>query len=155
MKLSAKVLLFSTIGLLTVSMYSCSESTEEISTEINADNVVTADYNVEGMVCAMGCAKTIQDELSAMNGVASCEVSFENGTAHVEFDKTQLSENDVIAAIEGMADGKYKVNKNEESVESEEDSELEVSEEGEGSVSEVSLPSFEMPNLVELLFNQL
>ena len=61
-------------GVICVSLNSCSNSEGKASTkkEINTENVVVAEYNVDGMVCAMGCAKTIQDELAAMNGVASC-----------------------------------------------------------------------------------
>lgn len=145
-------------GVICVSLNSCSNSEGKASTkkEINTENVVVAEYNVDGMVCAMGCAKTIQDELAAMNGVASCEVSFENATAHIEYDKTQLSENELIAVIEGLADGKYKVNKTEGELEKkiEEGNNVEESEESEETISEVKLPSFEIPNLLELLFKQ-
>lgn len=132
---------------------SSSDSTEETTTEISVENVIVSDYSIDGMVCAMGCAKTIQDELAETNGVAACEVDFESGKAHVEYDKTQLSENDIIALIEGMADGQYKVSEWKEEVEKE----IEVEEGGETeeSLTEVSLPSFEIPNLFSLLFNQL
>ena len=121
--------------------------------------VTYAWFMLEGMVCAMGCAKTIQDKLTEMNGVAECNVDFEAGKAHVAFDKTQLSENEIIALIEGMADGQYKVGpweeSNEEEVEEMEIEESDSGEESESTITEVSLPDFEIPNLFSLLFNQL
>ena len=104
----------------------------------------------------MGCAKTIESEIADMSGVGACEVDFESGKAYVEFDKSQLQEKDIIATIEGMADGQYKVNKWEEKVEAEvEVEDIEASEESEETTAEVSLPNFEVPNLFKLLFNQL
>lgn len=158
-----KISLLVLSATLIISVSSCSSSEEDVvidKTEINTDNIVVADYAIDGMVCAMGCAKTIQDELSATNGVASCEVNYEEKTAHVEFDGSQLSEVEIIALIEGMADGKYKVVKSEDEIIEESSEEIEVedvetSEDSETSVVEVNLPSFEMPNLFELLFNQL
>lgn len=71
--------------------------------------IVSVNYAVEGMVCSLGCAKTIQKEVAAIEGVSSCDVSFEDKKAHIEFDKSQLSEKEIIAIIEGVADGQYKV----------------------------------------------
>lgn len=163
MKKFGKIAVYCSIGLITFSISACSETTQD-ATE-SADVVISeadlfiADYSVEGMVCAMGCAKTIQDEVADMAGIAACEVDFESGKAHIEFDQTQVKEGDIIAAIEGMADGQYKVSKWEDKAEEEtiEESqeELEVSEESEETTSEVSLPNFEIPNLFKLLFNQL
>lgn len=161
MKNTIKILGLVAVTTLFISVTSCSSSEENTATEINTENIVVADYAIEGMVCAMGCAKTIEDEVAAMDGVANCEVNYEEKTAHIEFDGGQLSENDVIAKIESLADGKYKVNElgsNEVSEETTEKVEADNAEEGEGSeesVVEVSLPSFEIPNLFELLFKQL
>lgn len=148
---------------LLINFTSCSSSEGDIAiekTEINTENIIVADYAIDGMVCAMGCAKTIQDELSATNGVANCEVNYEEKTAHVEFDHSQLTEIELIALIEGLADGKYKVSKREEKVVEEssevfEGEDVETSENSENSEVEVRLPSFEIPNLFELLFKQI
>lgn len=160
MKKIKLTLVFVALGTFSIALNSCSNSaleTEE-SVSVNAENVVVADYSVEGMVCAMGCAKTIQDELAAMNGVVACDVDFDNGKAHIEYDKSQLDEKDLIAVIEGLAEGKYKVSEWNGDVEAEKkeaEFEVEESENSEGSTGEVSLPSFEMPNLLDLLLNQI
>lgn len=157
MKAKFNSFLYLILAVIMVNTSACSSSNENTQdkTTIEAENIVIADYTVDGMVCAMGCAKTIQDELSAMNGIASCEVNFDNGKAHVEFDKTQLSENEVIKVIEGLADGQYKVTKWNEADNQITTDEVEGNENTESSVSDVNLPSFEMPNLFELLFRQL
>ncbi len=156
MKTTKKILtLFIVVSMFTT-IYSCStsetENVTEAATEIKAENLQVADYSVEGMVCAVGCAKTIQDELSHLNGVAAVNVDFESGKAHVEYDKTQLSEADIKSLIEGLAEGQYKVK-----VWTEQEQQIEVEEGGETEedLTEVSLPSINIPNLFSFLFNQL
>jgi len=164
MKSLSKTLGLVALAVMFVNFSACSSAEEQndvANTEINSENIIVADYAIDGMVCAMGCAKTIQDEVAGMEGVANCEVNYEEKTAHIEFDGGQLSENDVIAKIESLADGKYKVNElgsneaNEETLKEVEVDNIEEGEDSEESVVEVSLPSFEMPNLFELLFKQL
>ena len=40
------------------------ESAPKEHKAIAAENVQTASFNIEGMTCAVGCAKTIEEELS-------------------------------------------------------------------------------------------
>jgi len=39
--------------------------------------VETASFTISGMTCAIGCAKTIQDELSETDGVQKATVDFD------------------------------------------------------------------------------
>jgi len=127
---------------------------EETAIEISTENLIVADYVIEGMVCAMGCAATIEKDVAEMNGVVSASVDYEAEKAHFEFDEAIISEKEIIAKIEGLADGQYKVSgwnaASNESIEDEEESEG-----TEESVVEVSLPSFEIPNLFTLLMDQI
>lgn len=66
----------------------------------------TATFTIEGMTCAMGCAKTIEEKLSAMDGVQKAEVNFEAKTATINFDRDKLQSADLKKAIESCADGK-------------------------------------------------
>ncbi len=50
---------------------------------IVAENVQTASFEIEGMTCAMGCAKTIEKELSNLEGVEKATVDFDKKTATV------------------------------------------------------------------------
>lgn len=108
-------------GLLFVS---CKKTTEEapketaktekeapkVKKEIAAENLQTASFKVEGMVCAVGCAKTIQDELSALDGVQTATVDFDKKIGTVTFDKTVQTPETLTKIVQATGDGKtYKV----------------------------------------------
>ncbi|WP_026728571.1 heavy-metal-associated domain-containing protein [Flavobacterium denitrificans] len=77
---------------------------------IPAENVQTASFEIEGMTCAMGCAKTIEKELSNLDGVEKATVDFDKKTATVTFDKTIQNENSLTTVVQKTGDGKtYKV----------------------------------------------
>ncbi len=134
-----------------------SEQSEKTNVEVSTENLIVADYAIEGMVCAMGCAATIEKDVAGMDGIALADVDYEAGKAHFEFDKEVVSEKEIIAKIESIADGQYKVTEWVESneVEEVEASEEEIVESNEGSITEVSLPSFEIPNLFTLLLDRI
>lgn len=77
---------------------------------IAPENVQTASFEIEGMTCAMGCAKTIEKELSNLDGVEKAAVDFDKKTATITFDKTIQNENSLTTVVQGTGDGKtYKV----------------------------------------------
>lgn len=78
--------------------------------EIAAENLQTASFSIEGMTCAVGCAATIQDELTALDGVQNAAVDFEKKIATVSFDKTIQTPESLSKVVEETGDGKtYKV----------------------------------------------
>jgi len=82
----------------------------KVKKEIAAENLQTANFNIEGMTCAIGCAKTIQEELSELEGVQSAAVDFDNKTATVTFDKTVQNEESLTKVVQATGDGEtYKV----------------------------------------------
>jgi mercuric ion binding protein len=82
----------------------------KVHKEIAAQNVQTASFNIEGMTCAMGCAKTIESELSDLDGVQEAKVDFEKKTATVTFDKTIQNPENLTKIVQATGDGKtYKV----------------------------------------------
>ena len=88
-----------------------SDSTTETSAphvkkEIAATNLQTASFTIKGMTCAIGCAKTIQEELNGLEGVKMAAVNFEKELATVSFDKTLLSPAALTKVVEAAADGK-------------------------------------------------
>jgi periplasmic mercuric ion binding protein len=77
---------------------------------IAAENVQTASFTIEGMTCAMGCAKTIEKELSNLDGVEKATVDFDKKTATVVFDKTVQNPDNLTKVVQATGDGKtYKV----------------------------------------------
>ncbi len=70
----------------------------------------TASFHIEGMTCAIGCAKTIEEKLSKMDGVQNAKVDFDKKEATVNFDLDKLKSEDLVKAVETTGDGKtYKV----------------------------------------------
>ncbi len=109
--------------LLTLLFVGCKEKTEDavseaaketsvpkVKKEIAAANLQTASFTIKGMTCAVGCAKTIQEELNGLDGVKTATVDFEKELATVSFDKTVLNSEKITKVVEATADGKsYKV----------------------------------------------
>ena len=70
----------------------------------------TASFKIEGMTCAMGCAKTIETKLSKMDGVQKATVDFDKKEATVDFDASVLTPEKLTKAVETTGDGEtYKV----------------------------------------------
>jgi mercuric ion binding protein len=85
-------------------------SDSEQPKEIAAANLQTASFTVEGMTCAIGCAKTIQEELTDLDGVQTAKVDFDKKLATVTFDKTVQTPETLTKVVQATGDGKtYKV----------------------------------------------
>jgi len=127
------------------------------TSEVSSGEVQVVDYAVEGMVCAMGCAATIQKDVAGMEGVIVADVDYEAEKAHFEFDPAITSEEEIKAKIATIADGQYKLSTwtEKEAATEEVVTEGEETEVEDESLVKVSLPSFEIPNLFTLLLNQL
>lgn len=120
MKITKTIFVLALASLLTVSCKKGAETKEGITEKENeapkkkviiaAENVQTASFEVEGMTCAVGCAKTIEEELSAMDGVQKATVDFDSKKATVVFDKSIQNQDNLTKVVEATADGKtYKV----------------------------------------------
>jgi copper chaperone CopZ len=82
----------------------------KVKKEIAAANLQTASFKVEGMTCAVGCAKTIQEELTELDGVQTATVDFDKKLATVTFDKTVQNPESLTKVVQATGDGKtYKV----------------------------------------------
>ncbi len=120
MKITKTIVALAFVSLL---MTSCKKeaTTTETTTEktaetpkkevvIAAENVQTASFEIEGMTCAIGCAKTIEEELGELEGVQKATVDFDSKKATVVFDKTIQNQDNLTKVVEATADGKtYKV----------------------------------------------
>ncbi|MEO1032943.1 MAG: heavy metal-associated domain-containing protein [Bacteroidota bacterium] len=49
------------------------------------------EFGIEGMTCAMGCAKTIEKKMAKMDGVKSAKVDFDKRMAMVEYDEAKVT----------------------------------------------------------------
>ncbi len=110
------------LTLTSVLLTSCKKETNEPTSEVANENATTetvvtaavkpetATFGIEGMTCAMGCAKTIEKKLAAMDGVQKATVDFDKKTATVAYDADKQTQKNLFATVEAAADGKtYKV----------------------------------------------
>lgn len=59
----------------------------------------TVSFEIEGMKCAMGCAKVIEKNIAKMDGVKEATVNFDTKTATVSYDIDIVSKNDLTATV--------------------------------------------------------
>lgn len=85
-------------------------NTPKVKKEIAAANLQEASFKIDGMTCAIGCAKTIEEELNGLDGVKAAKVDFEKKSASISFDKTILTPKIITKVVQATGDGKtYKV----------------------------------------------
>lgn len=106
------------LGLFSSGITGCTENA--VSTSSKEKKMVVAnteaEYVVEGMHCQHGCAGTIEKSLISMSGIQDCSVNFDTKKAIVRFDKEMTSSEKIIAAIEALNDGQYKITNSEETM---------------------------------------
>lgn len=70
-------------------------------------------FEIEGMVCIMGCGGSIRSKLAETNAVEACEFDFEDGRemnkVTVSFDKNKTTPEKIIKIVTDMNDGQFKV----------------------------------------------
>ena len=98
---------FLALVLLSMIGLNCSAPQENSDVKLVSDKQLA--LKVDGMVCAVGCAKFIEKQVSKMDGVTACTVNFEDGTASVSFSSQAIGEEKIIEAITDINDGQYKV----------------------------------------------
>ena len=91
---------------VTATTSSTETSAPKAKKEIAAANLQKASFTIEGMTCAIGCAKTIQEELSGLEGVQTATVDFEKKLATVSFDKTKQTPESLTKIVQATGDGK-------------------------------------------------
>jgi mercuric ion binding protein len=74
---------------------------------ISLANAKAVEISIDGMMCAVGCAATIEKNLTKTDGVVSAAVDFEAKTGWVVFDpNTALTKDKLIAVVQQSGDGK-------------------------------------------------
>ncbi len=79
----------------------------------NSGDKYIAGLDIEGMACEMMCGNKIAGTLNGLDGVKNTDIEFngegEINRAFVEYDNTAISEKEMIAAVNAVANGHYKV----------------------------------------------
>lgn len=117
MKFTISIVAFSLFYTLLISCKDTASNPASVNNKstLEKNNAVvvkpeTASFKIEGMTCAMGCAKTIETKLSKMDGVQKATVDFDKKQATIDFDAAVLTSEKIAKAVESTADGEtYKV----------------------------------------------
>jgi copper chaperone len=68
--------------------------------EKNQENTETLKLKVKGMSCQAGCANGIDRMLGQQEGIVESKTTFDSGTSEVKFDKSKISDKEIVALIE-------------------------------------------------------
>jgi len=69
-----------------------SNSKTEVTKKLDPNaTYAKAEFKIDGMTCAMGCAKTIEKKMAKMDGVKSAKVDFDRQLAMVEYDEALVT----------------------------------------------------------------
>lgn len=103
--------------LLTVLFFAFSCSTQSADsakadstkTEVNKSAVAntSAELEIRGMTCEVGCKKLIEKNVRKMAGVTKFDIDFEHNSAYLEFDSSITSAEKVKEVINGINNGTY------------------------------------------------
>ena len=97
------VLLF----IVTFGFTACNTATKkkpEIQ-EVTIENSQKIAFQITGMTCEIGCAKTIQSKLSKKKGITSAKVIFKDSMGLVAFNETIISTDEIRSFVKGIAGG--------------------------------------------------
>ena len=111
------------VTVFALAMVSCKNNTAEpevktVEVEVANKDVSPAldpnatyakvEFSIEGMTCAMGCAKTIEKKMAKMEGVKMAKVDFGKELAMVEYDEAKVTPKSLKEAV-AKAGETYKV----------------------------------------------
>lgn len=115
MKTLKSIILLTFILILS---FSCKQKDAEVKTvEVETEEVkildpnatyAKAEFTIDGMTCAIGCAATIQKKISKMDGVKSATVDFDKKLAMVEYNEAKVTPTTLEEAV-GTVSNTYKV----------------------------------------------
>ena len=79
-------------------------ATTNIAENVVDANLSEASFSIAGMMCKMGCAKTIENNLSKMEGVQMASVDFETSIATVLYNASILKTDDLALTVINTGD---------------------------------------------------
>jgi Cu+-exporting ATPase len=98
------------LSIIFISLLSCQDKTQSKTDEVIAVEAdATAQISIDGMVCQHGCANFLSEQISTMEGVKDCEVSYEKSMATINYDNSIISEVAFVDFINSCKDSIYSV----------------------------------------------
>lgn len=87
-------------GLIAAMIFGSCQNTNK------APKIVTSEFNITGMTCAIGCAKTIESKIAQVAGVKTAKVDFEAKKGTFTYDENTISSKEIQQNINNLVDGK-------------------------------------------------
>ncbi|MFN4298891.1 MAG: heavy-metal-associated domain-containing protein [Thermaurantimonas sp.] len=102
-----KVILFVTV--LSIALACSTQSADNAKTEVNKTAVATtsAELEIRGMTCEVGCKKLIEKNIRKMAGVTKFEIDFKHNSAYLEYDSSITDAEKVKEMINSINNGTY------------------------------------------------
>ena len=79
-------------------------TTTNISENVIDNNLFEASFSISGMMCKIGCAKAIENNLNKMEGVQNASVDFETSIATVFYNSSLLKTEDLALTVLNTGD---------------------------------------------------
>ncbi|MEZ4858491.1 MAG: heavy metal-associated domain-containing protein [Flavobacteriaceae bacterium] len=80
------------------------EVTKTITSTSQNKAITKAEFTIEGMTCAMGCAKRIEHMLEEMDGVTTAKVDFEKKLAMVTYEEGKVTTTSLEETVKSAGD---------------------------------------------------
>lgn len=79
-----------------------------LTTSCNSKTVTpkVTTFKISGMMCPMGCAKTIENKLSKTAGIQKATVDFDKKLATVNYDASVITTDKIKKTVQETGDGK-------------------------------------------------
>ncbi len=81
-----------------------SEEQTAIATQEQEKSLAMVEFSIEGMSCAMGCAKKIENKLAGLDGVTEASVDFDQKLAMVTFEKDKITTTTLEETVKSAGD---------------------------------------------------
>lgn len=78
----------------------------DLATFTSDPNVIyaKAEFEIDGMTCEIGCARTIEKKIAKMDGVKSVKVDFDKKLAMVEYDQAKVTPTALTETVTKVGD---------------------------------------------------
>jgi len=69
--------------------------------------IKTAEFNINGMFCANGCANKIKSAVGEIDGIEKCDVNYNTSSMTIQFDSDKINDSQIMAELTKSTTYKY------------------------------------------------
>ena len=106
--------------IILLSFFNCNQASQHKIININSSkkssnelSILSEEYakiSINGMMCAIGCASSIQKKLNETSGVISATVDFESKTAWIVYNSENIRLESLVEAVKSVNDSYNVIN---------------------------------------------